>query len=313
MALPYTITQSFRGKDKANYKVEDFGDFLSIIDFEVTPNNLPVNGIIFQKITKITKVIVANKNTENILETSKQICDYTNNNVKFMNETYLEYFEVKDNNVAGDQFQNSAITRYIKKNVNPKDVSEYGVILQKGECVFIPSTRIGPLINPNYIWKISKLHASNGLFYFDDKSIPIKKMNKLWVQILTAKQSKIVCHTVEYYWKKDPVDNECSIRFFIERINKSESEIAAFFAVKKQISEIKGKINAQLTNQSKLTCTMCRQNSINSRINFEGPLKTQFIQRVPGGGSIKSKKRRRTVKNRRRNRRKSVKRSRKMH
>jgi hypothetical protein len=334
--MNYTITQSFRGKNKANYNVEDFGDFLSIIDFNVIKNKPPVaqiNGIIFQKITKITRIIHKNKNVECLIKTSKEISDYTGKNVNFMSETYLEYFEVTKNNVDGDQFQNSAITKYKNKDVDFKNVSEYGIILQKGECVFIPSTHIGPLINPIYVWIQNVDHASNGLYYFDDKIMPIGQMDVLWAQILAAKQSTIVCHTVEYYWRKDQADKECSSNVYVERLNKTEAEINPYFITLKNIPDVKNKVDIVLFNQAP-KCKMRRCNSMNSRVKYVKPgvitssnvkkvnaagkniTKTKkvkkSIRKFPGGGAIKSKKRR-TVKNCRRNRRKSVKRSRKMH
>ena len=76
LAVPrwYTITQSFRGGVKGNdkfYYVRDFGDFFSIIDFSIIPKR--IDGIIFQKITKITRVIVDIKGKKTLLDTTKTI------------------------------------------------------------------------------------------------------------------------------------------------------------------------------------------------------------------------------------------------
>jgi len=326
--MPYTITQSFRGGTTGNVKfhyVRDFGDFFSIIDFSIKSkiSNLILDGIIFQKITKITRVIHLKNKRECFLNTTKQILDYTSQNVKFMNEKYLEYFEVINGNVDGDQFQNSAITQYNKKNVDFKNVSDYGVILQKGECVFIPSNHPQYNTIKGYGWKRDKTHASNGLNYFDDTCNQLIKMNALWDLIKLNRQSDIVCHTVEYYWRKDPIDNECSTNIFVEKINKTEIEIQQYFANYNNIQKVKNIVDKKLNDQQKPKCKLKRCNSTNSRTKYDPPLKTKFIQpkpvtgklgsrpsrkKFPGGGTIKSKKRRQTVKNRKKHNRKTVKR-----
>jgi hypothetical protein len=362
----YTITQSFRGGVKGNdkfYYVRDFGDFFSIIDFSIIPKG--IDGIIFQKITKITSVIFNINSKETLLDTTKTILDHTNQNVDFTNETYLEYFEVKNSNVGGDQFQNSAITRYIKKNVDFKNVSNYGIILQKGECVFIPSNHPQYNTIKGYGWKKAKTHASNGLNFFDDTCTPLGTMNALWGIITKAKQSNIVCHTVEYYWKKDPLDNENSINVFVERINKNVTDIKKYFVNYNNIHKVKNIVDKMHKNQESKNNNMIRQHSINTRIEFVAPMVAKtvvnpgVVKRIgskpvlifptrikpsaiakakavtsssakakavtsssarkssrktikfinnPGGGTIKSKKRRQTVKNRKKHNRKTVKR-----
>jgi hypothetical protein len=336
--MPYTITQSFRGSTEDVYSVRDFGDFFSIIDFVVTFNGIskPFNGIIFQLITKNTVIVFNNK----ILSKTKEILNFTNKNVNFMTETYIEYFEVKNSIVQNaDQFQNGAITKYKNKNVDYTNVSEYGIILQKGECVFIPSSHTGPLIDPYYIWKKDKKHASNGLWYFDDTCNPLRKMYALWNLITNARQSNIVCHTVEYYWRKDRADEECSSNVFVERMNKTQTEIKPYFVkynTYKTLNKVKTKVDEMILNQ-KPTCALRRSASINTRTIFVKPMGNPGgVKRVgskpvltiktrikpsaraaakrssarirPGGGTIKSKKRRQTVKNRKKHNIKTVKR-----
>ena len=286
LAVPrwYTITQSFRGGVKGNdkfYYVRDFGDFFSIIDFSIIPKR--IDGIIFQKITKITRVIVDIKGKKTLLDTTKTILGHTNQNVDFTNETYLEYFEVKNGKVGGDQFQNSAITGYIKKNVDFKNVSDYGIILQKGECVFVPS--IHPQYNTikGYGWKKVKTHASNGLNYFDDTCNQFIKMNALWGIITKARQSNIVCHTVEYYWKKDPIDNENSINVFVERINKNVTDIKQYFVNYNNIQKVTYIVDKMHKNQESKNNNMKRQHSINTRIEFVAPMVINPVVSKPVG------------------------------
>jgi hypothetical protein len=196
---PYQLTNELRkGKEERRYpwaEIRDNGDFRRTIDFFIT-GPAPLNGIIFQLIVKKTNAtIVLKDGVEEELTTSERIAAVTSNNVKYMCDSYIEYFEVDaDGTTDGDQFGNGAIALYdgIYPQLNRKKNISKGTILQSGTAVFIPE---GPMTKKirSYKWNFNLDTPANGLPYMD--------YNKaVWQEILSAAQSNTLVQTINLTW-----------------------------------------------------------------------------------------------------------------
>ena len=143
-----TIRTGYDGSGVLWNYMKDCGEFRHTIDFNITGPD-PKKGVIVQKIEKKTTAVVYSEDGEAIvLPGDSTIIDYTDGNVKFMNESYLELFWVGENGSLGygDQFGNGAIAKYTENPSNDnqiepeiddkKDVCT-GKIKQTGELVFI--------------------------------------------------------------------------------------------------------------------------------------------------------------------------------
>jgi hypothetical protein len=315
--FPYTIVQNYR-KGADTFSVRPYGDFLSIIDFTILPTS-NINGIIFQKITKITRVIYTKSGQIFILMMDSEIDMYTNQNVRFMCTTYLEYFRVVNGIVEnGDVFSNGSISEYLP-DPDPTlpnyadliNASFAGIIKQKGECVFISDN------SPNYAsivgagWRQDVNHASNGL-YFVDNTVPntFGSMDNLWNAILADKQSEEVLHIVEHYWHKHTNNANNPIHLYYETINKPNlpdqynllgRPFVCPIATTRQeeinnvIQEIKEIYHAYNSKMTRLPSVFTREKKAKTITDAQSSLKSL------GGG--KSKKKRRTNRKRKTKRR----------
>ena len=208
--MEYKIEAKFRTGDddegKAYNELGDCGDFRSTIDFTVkSADDKPPTGIIVQRIEKSTIVDIYNDNGEGpqvTLQTTQDIYDYTGGNVPFMNDHYLEIFNVVNGEVVdGDQFGNGPICKYDEHGdpiVDDELDMSTGKIQQNGQCVFILNTNHIHNGIINSMWAGNDDSAANGLLY-----LPIENTNAdtIWQSILQNKNSNIYIHMVELKWE----------------------------------------------------------------------------------------------------------------
>jgi len=213
--LPYRLTnelrtglQIIRVKKKTIKipwtEIRSNGDFRRTIDFIITDlQGSPVKkaGIIFQYITKKTNAIgVSETGEQTILNTSTKIAEYTDGNVKYMCDSYLEYFIVdKNGQTDGDQFGNGAIATYDGNDalLDPVDPVSKGTITQIGTSVFIPYGPFVKSILEGYPWDDTETLPANGLHY-----LPFNQ--ELWERILDEKQSNELVQKVTISWGYGP-------------------------------------------------------------------------------------------------------------
>jgi len=211
--MAYIIKATYRtgGDDEGSYNIlQEWGDFRSTIDYTVhlegNENTRPT-GIIVQKIEKSTRVEIYDNNGGGLLQllqTTQDIHNYTSGNVSFMNDNYLEVFNVaqgvvvdEEGNAYGDQFQNGAICEYENGAATCDDELDMsiGEILQTGECVFILNTN--PIFNRiiHSMLPGNRATAANGLPY-----LPSPNDDELWTIILREKNSYTYMHEVRLNW-----------------------------------------------------------------------------------------------------------------
>jgi len=204
----YTLTKQIRkGNESPGNKwsvIRDNGDFRRTIDFTVDGSGAKT-GAIFQYIVKKTEAFVYEGTKEIKLNTSTSIADYTDHNVKYMCDSYLEYFDVdEDGSTFGDQFGNGAICKYDTDGSPILDRAENisrGTIKQTGTAVFVPAgpalVKIKKGYDKNKWTKDSSLPA-NGLPY-----IPYNA--KFWATINAAAESNMLSQSITITWgyKKD--------------------------------------------------------------------------------------------------------------
>jgi len=207
--MEYKIEARFRTGDddegEAYNELGDCGDFRSTIDFTVkSEDDETPTGIIVQRIEKSTVVNIYNNNgggLEMTLQTTHDISDYTGGNVPFMNDHYLEIFDVVNGEVTdGDQFGNGPICKYDEHDdpiVDDELDMSTGKIRQNGQCVFILNTNPIYAHIINSMWEGNDDSAANGLPY-----LPLSpSVNADWQNILANKNSKIYKHRVELEWE----------------------------------------------------------------------------------------------------------------
>lgn len=199
----YTLTNELRkGNQSPGNKwsvIKDNGDFRRTIDFVINGPE-EKSGAIFQYIVKNTEAFVYDGADEIKLNTSKAIADYTDNNVKHMCDSYLEYFDVDETgSTFGDQFGNGAICKYDAENDPILDRSENisrGTIVQKGAAVFVPDGPALEKIKKGYDknkWTEDPKLPSNGLPY-----IPYN--TKFWNSIKAAAKSNVLTQSITISW-----------------------------------------------------------------------------------------------------------------
>jgi hypothetical protein len=136
--------------------IENCGSYEVIVDFEILKSSnskldTKTSGCIFQLIIKDTNAkgsnFVSDKQTgpEVDLNTSDTISKYTNKQVNWMCENYLEYFEVINGLVIhgnGDGFANGPISRYSKNDpiIDDAENISQGIIIHIGLAVFVPNS-----------------------------------------------------------------------------------------------------------------------------------------------------------------------------
>jgi len=206
--MNYSITTKYRsgedtdGDGKPWNEIEDCGSFRSTVDFTVTDQDKKtdeVNGIIVQYIQKSTIVDIYKTKgggIKNILNTTEKISEYTGDNVKYMNDHYLEYFKIKNGiNEDGDQFGNGPICKYSKKKIpiidDELDMSE-GTIIQNGYAIYIPYPQ-AQNVKEDHPWDDNDALPANGLpmLPFDED---------IWTELFNMKQSIVYAHKVSYKW-----------------------------------------------------------------------------------------------------------------
>lgn len=202
-----------------------WGEF--IVHKEFTVHNVKnknsirgVNGFIIQIITKQTNAnILCSETTANkpksTIKSIEDISKFTNNNVKYMNDSYIELFPILNGECEyGDNFQNGGILRYYKSknqyytNDNPPT---FGYIEQIGTIFFISfedKEHVATVLNTigkhtrtihkaiNILgleWNISNHTPANGLPYIPYNSSVIE-------YLLSMKQSNMIRHKVSASW-----------------------------------------------------------------------------------------------------------------
>lgn len=204
----YTLSKQIRkGNESPGNKwsvIRDNGDFRRTVDFSVDGTEKK-SGAIFQYIVKKTEAFVFDGANEKKLNTSKSIADYTDNNVKYMCDSYLEYFVVDETgSTFGDQFGNGAICKY-DEDGNPildrtENISR-GTINQTGTAVFVPDGPALEKIKKGYDknkWTEDSRLPANGLPYISYNA-------KFWASIVAAAKSNILSQSITITWgyKKD--------------------------------------------------------------------------------------------------------------
>ena len=227
--MNYTITTKYRsGKDNKGRpwnEIEDCGSFRSTVDFTVTDKDKKtdkVNGIIVQYIQKSTTVDIYKTKgggIKKILNTTEEISEYTNNNVKYMNDNYLEYFKVEnDKEIDGDQFGNGPICKYDKKHRpivdDELDMSE-GTIIQNGYAIYIPYPQAQKVID-EYDWNDDEDLPANGLpmIPFDEDT---------WNELFNMKQSIVYAHKVSYKWTYLNIIKQARNVIYLDSCEEDES------------------------------------------------------------------------------------------
>ena len=238
----YSITTKYRsGVDKDGDRrpwneIEDCGSFRSTVDFTVTDQDKKtdeVNGIIVQYIQKSTTVDIYKTKGGGIkdtLNTSEEISEYTNNNVKYMNDHYLEYFKIKNgksmdgDQIIGDQFGNGPICKYSKKDI-PKiddelDMSE-GTIIQNGYAIYIPYPQ-AQNVKDEYDWDDNEELPANGL--------PMLTFNEdIWTELFNMKQSIVYAHKVSYKWTYLNIIKQARKVIYLDSCEEDESAFESAF------------------------------------------------------------------------------------
>lgn len=194
--MDYILSNKIRyGIDHSGNKwteIRSNGDFRRTIDFVL---NNRANGIIFQYIKKNTNAVGIENGSEILLNTTNAISKYTGGRVKFMCDSYLEYFVVEDGQTFGDQFGNGAIAKYDEEDeaiLDDTDPISRGTIKQIGTSVFIEN---GPFIDKikQLPWSDAETTPANGLPY-------LKYNEPLWNSILTNSNSNILTQHVTISW-----------------------------------------------------------------------------------------------------------------
>lgn len=196
---------------------EKWGDYTVHKEFYITNNlknknkNIGVNGFIVQIIIKRTDAyaLCGDGYIKKIID----IDEFTNNQVQFMNDSYIELFPII-NGVCeyGDNFQNGELLQYEKykgkyyTNDNPPTL---GKIQQIGQIIFIPvedieivKTVLYRIENPSnntkltilgLEWNLSENTPANGLPYRHYNLKDINTLSKL-------KNSNYIEHRVIAEW-----------------------------------------------------------------------------------------------------------------
>ena len=227
--MNYSITTKYRSgeddDDKEWNKINDCGGFRSTVDFTVTDQDKKtdeVNGIIVQYIQKSTTVDIYKTKgggIKDILNTTEEISEYTNNNVKYMNDNYLEYFKIENGKgVDGDQFGNGPICKYTKKKIpivdDELDMSE-GTIIQNGYAIYIPYPQ-AQKVKDEYEWNDNKKLPANGL-----PMIPFDE--EIWTELFNMKQSIVYAHKVSYKWTYLNIIKQARKVIYLDSCEEDES------------------------------------------------------------------------------------------
>lgn len=179
-------------------------------------NDMPTYGIIIQVVNKTT---VMQDSTGTIYNTSEDISNYTNENVKFSNDSYFEYWLIHNNGRTeqDDRFGNNSLVKYIfeddkyvpetydLKSKYPDDVSNYHKFKTQGKITINSMSCFIASWNPLYD-KIIKLGwirdyvsselPANGLPY-------LGYTPEIYNDIFNNRNSNLLQHDVIVSWTFD--------------------------------------------------------------------------------------------------------------
>jgi hypothetical protein len=290
------------------FELNRSGDFRSVVDFDVKLIQNPkqkknINGYIFQLIIKETNAEGSNLTEDEytkieearskgipyvppaktILNTSDSIERYTNGQVKYMCQNYIEFFEIKNGIclderypkkriIVGDSFSNGSISRYAIDNSPLTDDSEavsQGTIIHIGLSVFIPDSPFLTYIRGNYKWDPNDALPANGLY-----CLFLPGNEHVWEEILQNKASVITMHKVLHAWKfiQQDINNDTSFVENFSEVPLSEAiELGTQYNTSKIMNESRQEVNMLLT--------------------------TLIAPPNPGGGKLKTKKTKKYKKN----------------
>jgi hypothetical protein len=209
--------------------VENCGSYEVIVDFEIlnlkskSVKPAKINGCIFQLIIKDTNAKGSNFVSEKQmgpevdLNTSDTISKYTNKQVNWMCENYLEYFEIIDGLVKdldGDGFASGPIARYSKNDpiIDDAENISQGSIIHIGLAVFVPNSAFLDSVK-KLKWSTNPRLPANGLPY-----LRLLGNEPVWNDILLNKTSGIYKHEVRHVWKFIQRENNPDDRIFFESI-----------------------------------------------------------------------------------------------
>lgn len=148
------------------------GEFVVHKEFKIKLNSNPrkrkIYGYVIQKVEKKTTAYTIINGIETKI---KNISEFTNNYVNYMNDSYYELFFVIDGlSTVGDNFQNGSILEYTYDDSDgsygPDDRTDTkGIIKIKGTSWFIPSTRYE--VENNY----TMVNSNNEMNVENDKNM----------------------------------------------------------------------------------------------------------------------------------------------
>jgi hypothetical protein len=267
------------------FELNRSGDFRSVVDFDVKLIQNPkqkknINGYIFQLIIKETNAEGSNltedeytkieearsKGTpyvppaKTILNTSDSIERYTNGQVKYMCQNYIEFFEIKNGIclddkhpskrvIVGDSFSNGSISRYAIDDSPLTDDNEavsQGTIIHIGLSVFIPDSPFLTDIRRNYNWDPNDALPANGLY-----CLFLPGNEHVWEEILQNKASIITMHKVLHAWKfiQKDINNDTSFVENFSVVPLSEAiELGTQYDTSKIMNESRQEVNTLITN-----------------------------------------------------------------
>jgi hypothetical protein len=180
---------------------EPWGGFVVQKSFSPPPGEL--SGVIVQTVTKTTRVTV-HETPPRVLTTSREIAEFTSNQVQYATHTYSELFPVVNGEVVErDNFQNGAVLRYEKEKRKwyaDDEPPTSGTITMVGTLGFVrlaPSeakalqamtdAQAGTWPGLNAVWSFAPTTPANGLGYTESRpEFPAQ-----------------VRHTVTVTWEKD--------------------------------------------------------------------------------------------------------------
>jgi len=180
-------------------RYKNYGDYFVKEQFNVSHINStqPINGWIVQYITKQPDIETT---TGFKLNDTDSIMQFTEGQVEFMSDNYLELFKVENGKaIIPDQFASGPIAKYeydTKKNkwYTTDDVLTKGSITHTGLSVFIPKTPNQTDLEQLYTWNTSRDTPAGGLpFISCVQSCPKDELFKLG-------KSNILQHTVTVSW-----------------------------------------------------------------------------------------------------------------
>ena len=215
-------------------------------------------GFILQYVTK--KTVVHALCGDNTVKKIENIDEFTNNRVKYMNDSYYELFPILDGkSTYHDSFANGAVLHYEKDKTKwyaDNNPPTKGKIVQEGKLYFIPEKRSvvediisiidkstrkrSPIIVPIFgiEWDLNPIMPANGLPYTTQKIGDILE---------SMRKSNSIQHTVSAVW-----DGIGSHKYINHNKHSSKSTVS----ICKPIKETNNESNKRVAiTQLKITTT----------------------------------------------------------